>query len=155
MHGLAPFVGLDEENAFLIGLLHDIGNVIVLRQVCTGRAITRFDIDLDTFEYLCHECHQEFGELIAEAWRLPPRLASLIAGHHDYPADDDPLRTERLALRLADMIAAMLGYATPVAYDLLESRVVHDLDLAGRSGFVDLLARLPANLAELVVDSAA
>ncbi|MBN1490374.1 MAG: HDOD domain-containing protein, partial [Phycisphaerae bacterium] len=71
MHALAEFSGDDADEAFLIGLLHNIGNVIVLRIMHSQDAFSHEAIDLDTFEYLCHESHQEFGELVAEAWNLP------------------------------------------------------------------------------------
>jgi HD-like signal output (HDOD) protein len=86
MHSLSAFTRVDENDAFLLGLLHDIGQVIVLRVVRTNQALSGAEIDDDTFDYLCHECHQEFGELVAAAWELPSTFRSLIADHHAYPA---------------------------------------------------------------------
>ena len=96
---LSKFTSVDEEDARLIGLLHDIGSVIVLRVADEDHTFTRFDLDLDTFEYLCFESHQEFGELVADAWKLPDDLKALISDHHAYPSADDPLRIERLQLQ--------------------------------------------------------
>lgn len=148
--GLADFTTVDKENAFLIGLLHDIGNVIVLRIMHGAPTRPRFEVDVDTFDYLCSECHQEFGELIADAWSLPPDLKSLISNHHVYPAPDDPLRTERLLLQVADMIGAMLGYGPSATYNLLETRAVRDLGLAEHKGFISFLERLPEETEEAV-----
>ena len=150
MHGLAKFAQVDEEDAHLMGLLHDIGSVIVLRIVLDGHMSSRYDIDVDTFEYLCLECHQEFGELVADAWALPSDLKSLIASHHTYPEPDDPLRTARLLLQLTDMINAMLGFGSPRRYDLLNSRVVDDLGLKGRADFVAFLKDLPDQIEQTV-----
>ena len=55
MRGLSQFTDLDVEDAFLIGLLHDIGDVIVLRIVSAEQTGGRYKIDLDAFEYLCFE----------------------------------------------------------------------------------------------------
>jgi HD-like signal output (HDOD) protein len=149
MYGLSAFTRVDAEDAFLLGLLHDIGEVIVLRIVRAHQVRTHAEIDDATFDYLCHECHQEFGELVAAAWKLPSTFSNLIADHHTYPAADDPLRTERLQLRLSDMIAAMLGYAPPASYDLLNAPVVHELGLlSDRRDFGSFLTRLPAELEE-------
>ena len=148
MRGLAGFAELDEEEAFLIGLLHDIGNVIVLRVVDEQRSFTGYKIDIDTFEHFCFECHQEFGELIAEGWKLPASLRSLITNHHTYPARDDPLRTERLLLILTDLINQMLGYGPPASYNLLETCAVRDLGFAEREKFLTFLAQLPRDLEE-------
>jgi HD-like signal output (HDOD) protein len=150
MRHLSELTGIEREYAFLVGLLHDIGNVVVLRIAFGERLSPRYELDEDIFEYLCHECHQEFGELIADAWSLPPDLKSLISDHHTYPTADDPLRTQRLQLGLADMISALLGYAPYVPYNLLESRVVRDLGLDGRGDFVQLLDRLPDQVDETV-----
>ena len=141
---------MDEEVAFLIGLLHDIGNVIVLRIVHGYSLPTRYEIDTDTFEYLCGESHQEFGELIADSWGLPPHLKSLLADHHRHPAPDDPLRNERLQLQLSDIICSLLAYAPFEPYDLLACRVVQDLGLADDAKFVAFLERLPDDVDETI-----
>jgi HD-like signal output (HDOD) protein len=149
MYSLSTFTRVNQDDAFLLGLLHDIGEVIVLRIVRGDQVRSHVEIDDDTFDYLCHECHQEFGELVAAAWNLPPTFRSLIADHHTYPSAEDPLRTERLQLHLCDMIAAMLGYAPPASYDLLNARAVRDLGLlSNRGDFGSFLARLPAELEE-------
>jgi len=148
MRALARFACCDEEEAFLVGLLHDIGNVIVLRLASEQQAVTKTQIDLQTFDYLCFECHQEFGELIAEAWNLPPKLKALISNHHTYPAPDDPVKTERLLLILADMISSMFSYGPPAHFRLLETRTAADLQLVGRQDFVEFLRTLPDELEE-------
>jgi len=150
MRGLSRFSSLNEEDAHLIGLLHDIGGVIVLRVAHDDHVFTRYDIDIDSFEYFCYECHQEFGELVADAWRLPDTLKTLITSHHKYPAENDPLRRERLLIMLTDMINSMLGYGPPASYDLLNTNVVKDLGLAERRDFVKYLEELPAQLDETV-----
>ncbi len=148
IRGLAELVGYNAENAFLVGLLQDIGNVIVVRVVTKHEAVTHHTIDVDTFEYLCYECHQEFGELIADWWNLPTDVKSLIADHHAYPAEDDPLRTQRLLMQLSEMICAMLGYAPSATYALLESRPARDLGLDGKQKFERYLTELPGELAD-------
>lgn len=150
MRSLAEFTGTDQEEAFLIGLLHDIGNVVVLRIAFGSQFAPRYEIDEDVFEYLCHETHQEFGELIAKAWALPPNLAAIVSDHHAHPTPEDPLRTPRLHVQLADMIATLLGYAPYAPYNLLDSRAVHELQLAQRPDFPAFLNALPAELDESV-----
>lgn len=143
MRSLSAYTDLDPDAAFVSGLLHDVGNVIVLRIVSQHENLMGAKVDSETFEYLCQECHQEFGELVADAWDLPPQLKELIQNHHVYPAEDDALRTERLALLLTDMINQMLGYGPSAAYDLLESRPVRDLGLADDADFIKFLDHLP------------
>lgn len=146
MRGLANLLKIDEEEASLLGLMHDIGNVIVLRFVREHEKASHNLIDVPTFDYLCHESHQEFGELVADAWKLPDTLKGVAASHHSYPTEDDPLRQERLMIILSDMISAMLGYAPPTQYQLMQARVVHDLGLSGRNDFEAFLEQLPTVL---------
>ena len=151
MRSLAEFTDdIDAEDAFVMGLLHDVGNVIVLHAVDNHEALTHATINLETFEYLCYECHELFGELIAEKWNLPPRLKDLIQTHHRYPTADDPFRTERLHLMLADMINHMIGFGPAAAYDLLASNPVRDLSLSGKPGLVQLLRSLPAQIEQTI-----
>ncbi len=143
MRAIAPYADLDPEDAFMIGLLHDIGNVTVLSIVNKYETVARCDTDPDTFEYLCYQYHQGLGVLVASQWNLPPQLMAIIQDHHTRPVTDDPLRRERLALQLSDMILQMFGYAPPASYKLLESQPVCDLGLATRADFVELLKTLP------------
>lgn len=146
MRGLAAITHVDEEDAALLGLIHDIGNVIVLRIVNNQPKNAREFIDLEVFEYLCHEAHQEFGELVANAWKLPATLGSLISDHHSFPPRDDEHRVMRLHVILSDMIAAMLGYAPAATYDLMNCQAAQDLDLSGRQDFARFLDELPDEL---------
>lgn len=150
MRGLAEFAGVDTEDAALIGLLHDIGSVIVLRLAQREMDAGRYAIKFDTFEFFCHETHQEFGELVADGWKLPDKLKSLIANHHEPPTDDDPYRTERWLLQLTEMINSMLGYGYEGAYDLMNVRPVVELGLHEKPGFREFLDRLPVQLDEMV-----
>lgn len=136
------------DEAFLIGLLRDIGNILVLRAAANQQAIMHHAIASDAFEYLCFETHQELGELIADAWELPATIKALIADHHTTPGPDDPLRAQRLQLQLADMIASLLGYGAPAAYDIIHSVPATALGLSTRDDFESFLEKLPADVYE-------
>lgn len=148
MRKLSSLTGLNEEDAALMGLLHDIGNVIVLRVVRGDRAVGgyTYEIDHDTFEYFCAICHQEFGELIADAWKLPDDLRALVTDHHSQPAPGDPLAKARWQLQLTDMILSLLGYMPYVPIDLLNTEAARQLNLAQHPGMVALLEKLPDDL---------
>ena len=150
MQELSRFTNLAPDDAALYGLLHDIGNVVVLRIVLDQVKSTGVRLEFEEFEYLCSECHQEFGELIAAAWKLPPDLASLVGNHHTHPESDDPLRVERLMLATTDMICSLLGHTTFAPYALLEARPVVELRLGDKSGFVKMLEELPQTVDEAI-----
>lgn len=151
LRGLGKLLNVDEDEAALIGLMHDIGSVIVLRFVEEHEKASHALLDVDNFDYLCSESHQEFGELVAEAWNLPDAIKSLAGNHHLYPADDDPLRRERLMVILSDMICAMLGYAPPASYQLMETPVVADLGLNAVPAFRTFLENLPAEVESVLL----
>jgi HD-like signal output (HDOD) protein len=149
---LGPFAGVNMDESFIAGLLVDIGNVIVLREVQSQQRTLGFSVDHDMFDYFCSECHQEFGELVADAWKLPSDLKTLIADHHTPPSPGDPLRELRLTIQLADMVNSMIGYGRPVNYRLLESRPVRELRLDESDAFRESLIGLP-RLLELHMDT--
>lgn len=153
MAELAGFMGAGVEDAFLIGLLHDIGKVVVMRVVADEESAMDYPLDAGTFEYLCDRCHEEFGALIADAWRLSPDLRALAADHHSHPNLVDPLRSKRLMLQLTDMINSAIGYGPAGAYKILESRAAVELGLADREDFVELLSRLPEGIEEAINDA--
>jgi HD-like signal output (HDOD) protein len=151
MRELCRFTRLNPEDSQVIGLLHNVGDVIVLRVATDSRLYGAAVPPIDVFEYFCHQTHQEFGELVAEQWNLPKTLQSLISHHHTYPQVNDPLRTERLQLLLADMIVQMLGVGpTRGAYDLLACRPAWDLDLPNRGDYIRFLDGLPETVAQMM-----
>lgn len=150
MRQLAPLKGIDIDDAFLMGLLHDIGDVIVLRQAAQNSRIADLQVTQEEFDYICFECHQEFGELIADSWGLPEDLKTIITTHHTYPEPDHPLRNEMLLVQVSDMICSLLGYAAPQPYDLLNAKPVQDLDLHKNPDFVELLKILPGEVDDLL-----
>ncbi len=143
MRALSKFTNVDEEDAYLLGLLHDIGCVVVLRIILNDRTVSSFDPDERTFEYLCAECHQEFGELIANEWNLPDDIKAIITDHHRFPSEDDPLRTHRLQLQLTDIILSLQRFQPYQPYDLLNTDVVKALNLHMRPNFVPFLENIP------------
>ena len=112
--------------------------------------MTHAEFDEETLEYLAFQVHQEFGELIATAWRLPDEIKVLITDHHSRPQPNDPLYAQRLLLQTCDMILALSGYAPFHAYDLANSYPVLELGLQREDGFFRMLRHLPDRLADIV-----
>lgn len=153
MRGLASLLRLDEDEHHLIGLMHDIGGVLVLRIINDQLKKGCATIDLDSFEHLSRQTHQEFGELVAKSWQLPPDLCSLITDHHRYPTPDDPLVRPRWMLILTEMIGAMLYSEVPANYDVIHCPAAESLGLAGSSSYVKWLNQLPPQINEALAES--
>ncbi|HEY3241748.1 MAG TPA: HDOD domain-containing protein [Phycisphaerae bacterium] len=150
MSGLARLIGCDEDEALLVGLFHDVGNVIVLREAAAQAALSRQRVEIDAFEYLAYQCHQELGEMIAQEWQLSEDLRSLIADHHHSPAADDLLGQQRWLIQLSDMLIATLGYAPGGGYDAESCQPARELGLAKRADFVSFLERLPEAIQQVL-----
>lgn len=153
MRSLSRYTGLDPEEAFLIGLLHDVGNIVVLRITNSQRDRMKLTVDPETFEYLCFESHQEFGELLADAWGLPSRLKALICNHHTCPEPEEQYRLERLQLQVTDTICSLLGFGPYFPVDLSRCRQTVDLKLFAKPDFESFLLGLPDEVEAAIQDS--
>lgn len=86
-HALARGHRQEPGVAFLAGLFHDVGEVLVLRALSLVRARTRGDdVSLRLQQLLCHHLHVPLGAWFAQARALPPPVRDSIAFHHD-PVD--------------------------------------------------------------------
>jgi HD-like signal output (HDOD) protein len=140
---MAGRYGLKEEEAFLVGLLHDIGTLAILKiihdfQRKSGQRITRA-----LFDCLCHHWHEHMGLRLADAWNLPDPLPEICGNHHRAPASDDPLEKHRLLVGFADVVCAMLRYKTYVPYDFFHVPSVQRLGLTDTPETHELLRSLP------------
>jgi putative nucleotidyltransferase with HDIG domain len=105
---IALLVGAESEKAFLAGLLHDSGKVLVLTAVNKleehgfAEPPTR-----DVLIELMDELHAELGSRILTEWNLPTDLADVARLHED----DAPVTDQLLAcVKAANLITRKLGY---------------------------------------------
>lgn len=148
---MARHFRLDENEAFLTGLLHDIGLLALLRAVhdyqkTHGRGVSRA-----MFERLAEEWHEHLGLRVADAWNLPAPLPDLIGAHHAHPADDDPYRTQRLLIQFSDCVCGALGFGPYQRMDWRRTQCVSGLGLLenaeARAGLEDLPGIIQARIA--------
>jgi HD-like signal output (HDOD) protein len=144
------------EEAFLAGLLHDVGLMVELqydRQAFIS-VLNRLDADAEADVLLAeeeafHATHQDFGAAVAERWKLPRSLA-LVAGWHHRPLDlPDADRTLVTMVYAADRLVA--SCAPPFRFDrgLAEvgDEVFDELRLT-RDQLARVLVDLPPVIAE-------
>lgn len=91
---VAEFVGRPPEGAFTAGLLHDIGQLLMVNVAPEryaqatqrvrehGESIAQAERAVFGFD------HAEVGGRLAREWRLPPEITEGIEGHHDPEAGD-------------------------------------------------------------------
>lgn len=135
--------GVNEGDALLLGLLHDVGCLAIFAfvsdyQKTHGRRVPRL-----VFDRLCVAWHETVGRRAADEWSLPSPLPEVIADHHGAPADDDRLLRERQIVQLSDCVCALLRYGPYVPYDFFELPCVQALELEEDGEVRGLLDALP------------
>ena len=117
--GCAKALGVERDSAFICGLLHDIGKVVLdalyperYRQAI-GQAVPedvfRCQAELDVFGM----DHAEIGGLFTEHWNLPPAVVDAIRLHHRTERNEDsPALADLVAL--SDFAAFETGFGEGV-----------------------------------------
>jgi HD-like signal output (HDOD) protein len=134
---LAQRVGVDATEAFLAGLLHDCGRLLVLKALehleqHGGQARTPPAL----VEELMETLHTTLGHRTLTAWRLPDGVAR-VALHHEEPAGDGTEDVLLMCVQAADLITKKLGFHPQPAPDLpllqepaIETLGLGDVELA-------------------------
>lgn len=146
-----------QEMAFVCGLLHDIGKVVLaqvapqsmeallLKQKEKGEPFV--DIELQDLGYT----HSRIGAILADTWHFPERYTNIILHHHHAPMllknDDDPIGPAVfIGNQLAKMLA--LGKSTSSKADNITDEMWHmagvDLD-----GIDDLIKEIKLKYSEI------
>ncbi len=130
------------ENAFLSGLLHDLGKIIMLstnvklvnwisdvvrdRKIRTSTVMEEISIGIS---------HSALGSLIAEKWELPDYLTSTIRHHHSPLNADEKHRDLVYVIYLANMMCGMEARKYNPSY--LEQQVLERFGLESDKAFND------------------
>lgn len=150
---LAPRVGLEADEAFVIGLLHDVGSLVVLAGASDDADAT--PLPRPVFEQLERDYHEPLGRRVAEHWELPTPLPELIGAHHaatiarrngSTSALDAQLASHRALLSFVNAVCALQGFGEYVPYDLLNLPCASTLGLRETAEFATALEQLPDEL---------
>jgi HD-like signal output (HDOD) protein len=140
--------GLPDEEAFLVGLLHDIGKLGLLRVLHGYQRNYDAKVPWAEFDYLCDQWHEPLGKRLATHWRLPAPLPAIIGEHHPQPGEDDPLLCYRCLVQLTDVACAMMGYSVYVPYDFFNLPCVQSLGIEDAPETHRWLVTFPAIILE-------
>lgn len=123
------------EFAFLCGLLHDLGKVVLFNAYpgeyssVFSAAKTEKDPPISAYEEEYYGAdHSIIGEMLAKQWGFPAELAEIIRRHHDPLAISVPMVN---AVMLSDHIAKELGIGYDGDDGLSETELRSKLDLTG------------------------
>jgi putative nucleotidyltransferase with HDIG domain len=127
------------DEAFVFGLLHDIGKIIYEQFLPKDfERVAELSVSEKMPWYLAEReiigvDHAEMGSRLAEKWRLPSELVDAIAGHHDLSQCRDP-KFQPLAalLAVADyMVSASGTVAYPDTIVVLDDSMWQTTGLTG------------------------
>ncbi len=131
----------DPAKAYLAGLLHDVGVVALLwilptefseaLELARSERIPLHEAELRVLEIT----HAETGKLVAERWRLPAEMISVVACHHD-PRGATAYRDLVALTSLSDILCRMNG----LGHGSVEDR---EVDFEEEPGFEILLQEHP------------
>ena len=92
------------EEAFLAGLLHDVGRPVLIQELVNLHAAEKLPVDEAAIDGACEALHARVGSDLVKSWSLPVRLADAILTHHD-PERSVSARNLALTTALADDLA--------------------------------------------------
>jgi HD-like signal output (HDOD) protein len=113
---LAQLRGLTPETAFLAGLLHDFGKVVLLAALDQKGSEPAL-LPEEKWLELVDKFHVEAGLRAAREWRLPGPIVDAIRGHHGGALTDDGNRRLVQIVALADQIVALADRAVGLSED--------------------------------------
>jgi len=115
------------EDAFLCGLLHDVGRPVLLQALVTFLREAKLVSDRESVLGLVSELHESAGSALARAWALPETVVSTLAKHHALQPEQEsvPVRIVSLADRFAHLSAegalardALIGHPSLAALEI-------------------------------------
>ena len=118
-----------QEEAFVAGLLHDIGKLILAIcspedfSRCLNTAISKKYLFLDAEHELLGFDHTDIAALVNEKWKLPSEFAAVLTTHHKNIIHAEAGLVE--VVKLADILARgmQLGHACDHSIPILEDKV--------------------------------
>ncbi len=109
-------MALEPSVAYTAGLLHDIGKVVLNRQLAPEYvAAIRQDIEknghsrIEAERAVLETDHAEVGACLLQSWKLPQTIVEAVANHHEPVVEPHP--SPSLLVHLANTLAHELGSA--------------------------------------------
>jgi HD-like signal output (HDOD) protein len=126
---VADAAGEDEDEAFLYGLLHDIGKLLILKLAFDYKRRTGTTVPADEVAVALEQHHATFGGITLKRWGLPGSLEEPIRCHHDYRSASAAPRKAMVAY-MGDRLSHRYGFGCdPDAYNMLGDPAFREMGL--------------------------
>ncbi len=99
----------DLEKFFLMGLIHDIGKVLILKSL-DGEAPAVKNIDMQDLINSIQEAHTGLGGVLLRHWRFPKEFISVATLHED-PMAFPHVAKSVLVTHIANILTRKIGYS--------------------------------------------
>lgn len=139
---VADATGVESDQSFICGLLHDFGRLVLVKALREAGGIKKGDLPIELMAVVDAH-HQEAGALIATEWRFP-ELVALSARHHHQPETVAAQHPMVAVVSFADVLCHRLGLGgkEDPSLNLLEHPATAFLKLT-QSTIDDLSGHLP------------
>jgi putative nucleotidyltransferase with HDIG domain len=115
---LAHEVDVDAEQAYLYGLMHDFGKLVILKLAADFGRRTGSPVPADELDEALLRHHAGVGAFALRRWSLPDGLDEPVMCHHNYPAAQVAPR-EAMVAYLANRLSHRYGFGCdPEPYDM-------------------------------------
>ncbi len=135
---IAKLAHMNAEEAFLAGLLHDIGAPVLLQTLVDLQRETRCAAQRAAVKRAVYERHARAGSDLARSWALSSQLVEIIAFHH-----------VPLSGQVSEKSAALVHLADDLARQLFEDQIEQDQPVASEA-VLDALGLTPTDMSTLV-----
>ena len=143
MENLSYCCRLKPDEAFIAGLLHDIGEMVLLRILHDYQRITKQKLPGPVIDYIAQECHEKLGGVLAQHWNLPEAIKPLLEHHHGEIDDYDPHKVPKCLLQITDMLCSLMGYGEKLPFDVLHTEPARMIGFGAEKSHIDALQFLP------------
>jgi putative nucleotidyltransferase with HDIG domain len=139
---VADHLDMDADEAFMYGLLHDIGKLVVLKVAHDCRRQSGLVVTPEELDAVMTELHPVVGARVLRRWHLPSMLDDPIVHHHDWQAATTERRKAAITY-FANRLSHRYGFGCEAeAVDLLADPACQELSIDA-AWLADVDARAP------------
>ena len=107
------------EDAFTLGLLHDIGKLVLFKVIAELQLKKKLDDTIDSSELLdiVNENHDKFGASALKLWKFSDEYIRVVTYHNNIEAAD-PISKDLLIVNFANQLVKSMGYGQKENIDI-------------------------------------